>query len=510
MANEVADYGPSMVTHQGMVRQDNQDTGLVMGPIENAWDALLVVADGMGGHASGREASTTAANTLVQRLVAERERWGDASEPVLESISRGFADANMAVKQVVHESDAGAPPGTTLTCALLRDGRCFVGHVGDSRAYLVAPDEIVQLTDDQTWVAEQVRRGLMTPDEALRSPYRSQLLQALGTRNEVVPSISAHDLAVGDALLLCTDGLSGHLTANEILEAIAATPELQTALHALLQRALGRGGEDNITIAAARARSGRRLGRPALPSTAADERHATRPIPIPRSATGRQLIPHSRAIGLLLLGGAALTLALAVTLWQGATQPQSASTMDTRGEPPRVATSASGARSDDGAMPGSPVDVPRPIDTFDREQTVALSIRLPLKGGDLVIEPLDSGVRLNAKGLTSSEDELKSTGALVRYRFKSKRDRDAVMDGSAALLFRSEGYEVRWDFASARSVSLDAGREYVVRFVQATRDIGLFSLTCTFADASEAGPADHRQTQERQRRTNGASVFRRL
>ena len=230
---------------------------------------------------------------------------------------------------MVHESDAGAPPGTTLTCALLRDGRCFVGHVGDSRAYLVAPDEIVQLTDDQTWVAEQVRRGLMTPDEALRSPYRSQLLQALGTRNEVVPSISAHDLAVGDALLLCTDGLSGHLTANEILEAIAATPELQTALHALLQRALGRGGEDNITIAAARARSGRRLGRPALPSTAADERHATRPIPIPRSATGRQLIPTPERSGccfsVVLLSRSHCSHAVA-----GATQPQSASTMDTR------------------------------------------------------------------------------------------------------------------------------------------------------------------------------------
>ena len=92
------------------------------------------------------------------------------------------------------------------------------------------------------------------------------------------------------------------------------------------------------------------------------------------------------------------------------------------------------------------------------------------------------------------ESRVESSGTLVRYRFKSTQDRDAVAASRAEIVFRSEMHETRWNPTSAPSVSVGAGREYVVRFAQATRDIGLFSLTCTFADASEAGPVDHRQT----------------
>ncbi len=330
-SSELTD-GPVIATHQGMVRQDNQDSSMTMGPVAGAWEALLIIADGMGGHAAGKKASAAAVDALAKRLVGDRRQWDGDPASVTASIERGFAEANSQVQKVAHTAEEGATPGTTLTCAILRGGRCYIGHVGDCRALLISSTEVDQATEDQTWVAEQVRRGVMTPEEALRSPYRSQLLQALGTRPEITPAVYVRDLAPRDVVLLCTDGLSGYMGAAEIAGVVRGSPDLGTAVQYLVRVALERGGEDNVTIVSARAREGRRRG--ALVAAAGGRETLSLPVaatPAPRGHAG-----YSRWVGYLLIAAAVLVGGLAVLVWRGPADAPEASrgpTVDRPGPP---------------------------------------------------------------------------------------------------------------------------------------------------------------------------------
>jgi serine/threonine protein phosphatase PrpC len=137
--------------------------------------------------------------------------------------------------------------GTTLTATVIREDMLTIAQVGDSRAYLIRDGQINQVTDDHSWVAEQVRIGAMTLEEAQASPFRNIITRSIGTSSNVEPDITTHELRVGDIIVLCSDGLSGHLDMNEIRNmALEHSPSI--AAMRMVEEANERGGRDNITV----------------------------------------------------------------------------------------------------------------------------------------------------------------------------------------------------------------------------------------------------------------------
>jgi protein phosphatase len=137
--------------------------------------------------------------------------------------------------------------GSTIVAALVRGNALVVAHVGDSRIYLVRHGEIRQLTHDHSLVAEQVRLGYITPEQAETSELQNVILRALGTEAEVQPDVEDLLAVPGDVLLMTSDGLTRHIRDQEILETITASPSLEAACARLIQTAKDRGGDDNIT-----------------------------------------------------------------------------------------------------------------------------------------------------------------------------------------------------------------------------------------------------------------------
>jgi serine/threonine protein phosphatase PrpC len=219
-------------TNRGLVRQTNEDPFLVrMG--------LYVVCDGMGGARAGEVASQMA----CERMVAI-----DPATAGTEELRASIVDANERISARSLAEPRLLGMGTTLTSALMRDGVMLLGHVGDSRAYLLHEGALRQLTDDHSWVGEMVRRGELTVAEASVHPHRSVITKALGTDGEVVPDTLEVPLAPGDRLMLCSDGLSGMVSDDSIQELLRLSDAPQAVADALIAAALKGGGEDNITV----------------------------------------------------------------------------------------------------------------------------------------------------------------------------------------------------------------------------------------------------------------------
>jgi protein phosphatase len=231
-------------TDTGRVRAHNEDS---FGTFEHASGArLLVVADGMGGHRGG----ATASRLAVEALGAALERTDDPSEAWL-------AEAIRAANRDVHRASLLDPElrgmGTTLVAALIDEGgRAWIAHVGDSRAYLVRGDRLEALTEDHSVVAEMIRRGLLTPDEAATHPRRNEILRSVGVETDVEPDLRELELAPDDVLLLCSDGLCGVVSDDEI-ERIATGHTPEEGVERMIAAANERGGPDNITAVIARA-----------------------------------------------------------------------------------------------------------------------------------------------------------------------------------------------------------------------------------------------------------------
>jgi len=239
----------------GRVRPLNEDYHRVWRfPREDAEGfAMIAVADGMGGAAAGEVASKIAIEALdetIRRYVQEREEGRDliGLEPLLEKGIR-LANRRVHVAALGHKGSRGM--GTTLTCIALDDGVAFVGHVGDSRAWLVREPRIYQLTKDHSWVEEQVEKGILTEAEAKGHELRNLITRALGTRPQVAPDTARLDVVSGDVLLVASDGLHGVVEADEILETIRRSPDPQTAVDTLIAQANDRGGPDNVTVVVA-------------------------------------------------------------------------------------------------------------------------------------------------------------------------------------------------------------------------------------------------------------------
>ena len=222
-------------THIGNVRKSNQDALLVQ-PGEFG---LYGVADGMGGHKAGDVASRVAVDALKEALSAAR--------PNEEALREAIEKANAEIYAAQCEEPDLNGMGTTLTVIWEDKRRILLGHVGDSRAYRVRGGRIEQVSQDHSMVAELVRDGLITQEEALVHPYRNIITRALGVDAEVTADIISMNQRTGDKYLICSDGLSEYVRENEMLEILASMP-MSEAADTMLSMALDGGGHDNISL----------------------------------------------------------------------------------------------------------------------------------------------------------------------------------------------------------------------------------------------------------------------
>ena len=222
----------------GLVRQGNEDSGY-------AGAHLLVVADGMGGHAAGELASATAVATMADIEVAAPE-----ASDVLAELAGAIDVTGAAIRNVVDEHPTFNGMGTTISAVYWMGERIAVAHVGDSRAYLLRGGELSQLTHDHTLVQSLVDEGRITEAEAAVHPRRSIILRALDGFTPVEPDLSVRESRIGDRYLLCSDGLSGVMSNDEIA-ALLREGDPTGAVTRLVDLALERGAPDNVTVVVA-------------------------------------------------------------------------------------------------------------------------------------------------------------------------------------------------------------------------------------------------------------------
>lgn len=229
------------LTDIGKVREINQDAYAV-----DCDHGLFMVADGMGGHAAGEKASQTAVAIIASKLTngAVSNAEGSLEDVMQDAIQ----EANREIIAASMDDASMRGMGTTATVLLAREGHLYVGHVGDSRAYLIRNRRIDQITEDHSIVAQLVRARAITPQEAARHPYRNVITRCLGMQADVEADTQQRDLRPGDRLLICSDGLSGLVSDDEMLQHVLSGEDPQAICQELVNLALERGGSDNITV----------------------------------------------------------------------------------------------------------------------------------------------------------------------------------------------------------------------------------------------------------------------
>ena len=240
------------VTDVGRKRDANEDSFAVVPE-----DHLFVVADGMGGHAAGEVASRLAVAAIADFIASTRRdseiTWPyeyDLSIPMEGNrLKTAIRLANQRILDTITQKKDLEGMGTTLVGAMVNGHHAFVGHVGDSRAYLIRDGAITQITSDHSWVNEQVKLGFLSKSDANRHPFRNVVTRALGSREDVVVDVSELTLRPGDFLLLCSDGLNTMLDDESIVRTVLENAgDVDAGASRLVAEANENGGEDNITV----------------------------------------------------------------------------------------------------------------------------------------------------------------------------------------------------------------------------------------------------------------------
>lgn len=221
-------------TDVGKVRANNQDAPIVSEKLR-----LYGVADGMGGHKGGEVASTSARDNLLREL--------EGKTPSVAALSSAIEEVNRQIYHQQEHDDALTGMGTTLSVLWMSDNFVYIGHVGDSRVYLLRDGEFKQMTLDHSLVEQLVREGVLTEEEAQNHPMRNIITRAIGTDESVEVDVVVEERRKGDLWLACSDGLHGLVDDRQMRDALRQyAPE--KAADVLLKAALDAGGRDNVTL----------------------------------------------------------------------------------------------------------------------------------------------------------------------------------------------------------------------------------------------------------------------
>jgi serine/threonine protein phosphatase PrpC len=297
-------------TDVGKVRDHNEDCVLVPKVSEadhKRKGRLFIVADGMGGYQAGEVASEIAARTVA------RVYYEDPSEDTTTRLSNAVQAANAEVHQQAQSNTARAGMGTTMVAVALVGRTAYVASVGDSRAYVAHKGELNQITHDHSFVGEQVRAGILTKEQARTHPQRNVITRALGSQPTVQVDTFSGELSDGDVLVMCTDGLTGHVPDDKLRDTVLSLPPKQ-AVPQLIQMAKDDGGSDNITLIVLR------VGPPAGGKAVASSQVSTVVSPAPAAGAQPKLAakakPAQKSDSHLawIIGGVVLALGIIVVL----------------------------------------------------------------------------------------------------------------------------------------------------------------------------------------------------
>ena len=238
-----------MLTDVGQVRTVDEDSILAADlsfgvNSESSKFLLLAVADGMGGHAKGEEASKIALNAIARAVIPDLLN----NTPFTKILEKGIQNANQDILDYTAENPEASGMGTTSVCAVVKDNQIHLANVGDSRAYRVSDDEICRVTKDHSYVQALIDEGDITEEQAREHPRKNEITRAVG----IMPSIEVDTMKLtldsDESLLLCCDGVIAHLSDDDIHKIIRGSSDPQTACQEIVDMANERGGSDNISL----------------------------------------------------------------------------------------------------------------------------------------------------------------------------------------------------------------------------------------------------------------------
>ena len=238
------DFGSA--SNIGMIREENQDALGHFPPghmdLEMPKGKMFIVADGMGGHRAGATASSMAVTTVSE------EYFSYEGSSIPDCLQHAFQHANARIYELSSRDGEYSGMGTTCTALVLKDTSAYIGHIGDSRVYRITSNKVIQLTNDHSKVAEMVRRGIITKEEAKNHPERSHLYRAMGVRPSAeIDLVIDIALNTSESFLICTDGLYEYVQEEEMRQ-IVLSKRPQVACDFLIHEANDRGGRDNISV----------------------------------------------------------------------------------------------------------------------------------------------------------------------------------------------------------------------------------------------------------------------
>ena len=234
-------------TDPGLEREENEDAVIVWRD-KAGLDTLLVVCDGMGGHAAGQMASSIAVTTLTSVLAEDGNEGAD-----LERLKRACKQANTAVFEAQRDNPDWAGMGSTMVVAAISNGDVAVLNVGDSPAYLFRNGDAKLISQDHSWPAEQVRLGVIKPEEAASHPLKHRLTRAIGVWEQIQSYTDKIKIEAGDAIVLCSDGVeTAGVSVEEMGKLLLKDGDLDKGAKRVIERCRELGAPDNVTLAVAR------------------------------------------------------------------------------------------------------------------------------------------------------------------------------------------------------------------------------------------------------------------